>query len=119
MKEENYYIILLTFDFTMGIAVITDYRYQAEVAEVQTWHNPTAKWKKKGETQTRRQKGNETQMFIWLENQMHQVSVALSCIACMNCIELLERHNLHGEKPSFWETMLHIFRKYAVREAIL
>ena len=32
------------------LAVITDYRYQAEGAEVQTWHNPTAKWKK-GETQ--------------------------------------------------------------------
>ena len=47
------------------LAVITDYRYQAEVAEVQTWHNTTAK-RKKGETQTRWQKVNETQTCICL-----------------------------------------------------
>ena len=53
-------------------------------------------------------KVNETQTCIWLENQMDQVLVALSCVTCMSCIELLEEHNLHGEKPSFWETMLKI-----------
>ena len=49
IRGEDYYILLL-WSFN-GIAVITDYRYQAEVAEVQTWHNTTAKWNK-GETQT-------------------------------------------------------------------